>query len=421
MQTNLGWEEKPLGSLCNFTNGYAFKPSDWRTLGKPIIRIQNLNEGKDFNYFQGVLPNRYEIKPGTLLFAWSGNRGTSFGPFIWNGPTGFLNQHIFKVTPEEGIDERWFFYALDEVRQRVERDAHGAIGLVHVRKQDLCKYSVFFPKNSSEQCAIAAILDSMDEAIRQTEAVIAKLRQVKAGMLHDLLTRGLDENGELRDPRRHPEQFKDSTLGCIPKVWEVTSCAEICNEISVGIVVRPTQYYVNYGVPALRSFNIKEDGIWGENLVFISPQSNTALKKSQIYTGNVVTVRTGYPGTSAVVTEEYNESNCIDLVISRPSNKISGEFLSLWINSDYGKEAVLCAQGGLAQQHFNVGDLAKLKIIVPSVDEQNLLVKRIASLKEDIRLQEKILMKYALVKQGLMHDLLTGSVRVPPHLLEKPP
>ena len=64
------------------------------------------------------------------------------------------------------------------------------------------------------------MLDTVDEAIAKTEAVIAKLRQVRAGLLHDLLTRGLDENGQLRDPIAHPEQFQDSPLGGIPE-WHV--------------------------------------------------------------------------------------------------------------------------------------------------------------------------------------------------------
>ena len=67
---------------------------------------------------------------------------------------------------------------------------------------------------------IAEVLDTLDEAIRRTELVIAKLEQIKQGLLHDLLTRGIDDNGELRDPDRHPEQVKDSPLGRIPRAWQ---------------------------------------------------------------------------------------------------------------------------------------------------------------------------------------------------------
>jgi type I restriction enzyme S subunit len=78
-----------------------------------------------------------------------------------------------------------------------------------------------------EQRRIAEILDTIDEAIQKTEALISKLKAMKQGLLHDLLTRGLDKNGKLRDPKAHPEQFKDSTLGRTPKEWQVVSIGKI--------------------------------------------------------------------------------------------------------------------------------------------------------------------------------------------------
>ena len=90
-----------------------------------------------------------------------------------------------------------------------------------------------------EQKDIGVILRLMDEAIAKTEAVIAKLRQVRAGLLHDLLTRGLDPRGELRDPIAHPEQFQDSPLGRIPKEWAVQQLHELVlpnRRITYGIV-----------------------------------------------------------------------------------------------------------------------------------------------------------------------------------------
>lgn len=72
-----------------------------------------------------------------------------------------------------------------------------------------------------KQRRIAQVLDTIDDVIRKTEELIAKLKQMKQGLLHDLLTRGVDDNGELRDPERHPELFQDSVLGRIPKGWDV--------------------------------------------------------------------------------------------------------------------------------------------------------------------------------------------------------
>ena len=101
-QTEVGvipedWEVKPVGAVCKLINGRGFKPHEWKTSGLPIIRIQNLNGSDDFNYFEGPYAKKLEVESGQLLFAWSGSRGTSFGPHTWNGPLGLLNYHTWKV------------------------------------------------------------------------------------------------------------------------------------------------------------------------------------------------------------------------------------------------------------------------------------------------------------------------------------
>ena len=181
------WTLQRLGQMCELLNGLAFKPTDWSSTGLPIIRIQNLNRGEEFNYYDGVVADKYYIDPGTLLFSWSGNRGTSFGPFIWPGPRGILNQHIFKVTPKPGVRQRWFYYALDEIRQRVERVAHGGSGLVHIRRSDLCEYLIATP-DEEEQERIENTIETHDERIDQEEAYLVKLKAIKRGLMQDLLT-----------------------------------------------------------------------------------------------------------------------------------------------------------------------------------------------------------------------------------------
>jgi len=181
------WTLQRLGQMCGLLNGIAFKPTDWTRTGLPIIRIQNLNRGEEFNYYDGVVADKYYIDPGTLLFSWSGNRGTSFGPFIWPGPRGILNQHIFKVTPKEGIRTLWFYYALDDVRQRVERVAHGGSGLVHIRRPDLCEYLVATPEED-EQERIEKAIATHDDRIRSEEVYLGKLRSIKKGLMQDLLS-----------------------------------------------------------------------------------------------------------------------------------------------------------------------------------------------------------------------------------------
>jgi type I restriction enzyme S subunit len=185
------WNIQPLSQLCHLLNGLAFRPEDWSETGTPIIRIQNLNGSQEFNYCNRSVPSAYYVERGELLFSWSGNRGTSFGPFIWAGPRGLLNQHIFKVTPTAGQNAKWFYHALDEVRLRVEREAHGGSGLVHVRRGDLLAYRIAVPERE-EQEKICEALEMVEDTVRSEEQQLEKLNALRHGVASDLLTGSVD-------------------------------------------------------------------------------------------------------------------------------------------------------------------------------------------------------------------------------------
>jgi restriction endonuclease S subunit len=207
--------------------------------------------------------------------------------------------------------------------------------------------------------------------------------------------------------------YKQTEVGVIPEDWEIRKCSDLSERIMVGIVIRPSQYYTRDGVPALRSANIREDGINDLDLVFISEESNQLLTKSQIREGDVLTVRTGYPGTSAVAEYKHSGSNCIDILITRPSIQVVPRWLCLWINSPYGKEQVLRNQGGLAQKHFNVGDMKNLVVALPQIAEQRAISKTISDVDGSIRSIVVLIDKKSGIKQAAMQELLTGKRRLP--------
>jgi type I restriction enzyme S subunit len=202
-------------------------------------------------------------------------------------------------------------------------------------------------------------------------------------------------------------------VGVIPAEWEVQPCSEVSDRIMVGIVIRPTQYYVPHGVPAFRSANIREDGITDSDLVYISASSNALLAKSQTRTGDVLTVRTGYPGTSAVVRPAHAGCNCIDILITRPSRRILSDFLAIWINSSFGKEQVLRNQGGLAQKHFNVGDMRNLVVALPALPEQRAIATALNDVDALLGGLDRLIAKKRDLRQAAMQQLLTGQTRLP--------
>lgn len=181
------WEVKQLGDIANYINGKAFKPSEWGTEGLPIVRIQNLNGANEYNYYSGIIDDKFIINNGQLLFAWSGSKGTSFGPFIWNSGKAVLNQHIFKVDLNGFVNSIYGYYALKQVTQIIEESAHGSAGLVHVTKGTLEKFKIGIPK-VEEQIKIASILSEIDGKIGEHENKKQKLGELKRGLMQQLLT-----------------------------------------------------------------------------------------------------------------------------------------------------------------------------------------------------------------------------------------
>lgn len=143
-----------------------------------------------------------------------------------------------------------------------------------------------------------------------------------------------------------------------------------CPEVTVGIVVTPAKYYVEIGVPCLRSLNVGEGYLIAENLVHISAEANELHAKSKIFAGDIVVVRSGKTGATAVVTPDFDGANCIDLVIIRSSRQVDSEWLRVYLNSTPALEQVTDASEGAIQQHFNVGSARELRIPDSSLDEQ---------------------------------------------------
>lgn len=154
------WKVVPLKYLTTAVNGYAFKPGDWSDSGVPIIRIENLNGSENFNFSNLQLRGRHRVSSGDLLYSWSGNPGTSFGPFRWEREGQYyLNQHIFKMQVY-GCGTAWLYWALKAATQWVERElTSGIIGMVHVTKEDLLNIPIPVPP-VGEQRRIADFLDA---------------------------------------------------------------------------------------------------------------------------------------------------------------------------------------------------------------------------------------------------------------------
>jgi type I restriction enzyme S subunit len=200
----------------------------------------------------------------------------------------------------------------------------------------------------------------------------------------------------------------------IPSNWTLVEANDLCHSIFVGIVIKPSQYYVDdpQGVKAFRSANVREGFINDKDWVYFSSEGHLSNKKSELITGDVLIVRTGYPGTACVVTPEFAGSNAIDIVIARPDqSKTLPEYLCSYTNSSLGKSQVLNLQGGMAQKHLNVGAYQGLNVLLPPLPEQRKIAEILSTWDKAIVTTEKLIAASQQQKKALMQQLLTGKKR----------
>jgi len=172
------------------------------------------------------------------------------------------------------------------------------------------------------------------------------------------------------------------SFDCIETECHVATIKSVCYEIKVGIVIKPTQYYVeSNGVRAFRNANVRRNYIEDKDWAMISATGHAKNKKSEVHTGDVLIARSGVNlGMASVVSKRYNGYNAIDVVIAVPKqDKILAEYLAYYTNSPYGLHIVKKNQHGAAQGHLNVTEYGNLQIPIPSVDVQHQLISLIES------------------------------------------
>lgn len=187
----MNYTNETLGSVATYINGRAFKPSEWKTSGLPIVRIQNLTgESSKFNYTTEVFEDKFKIHNGDLLFAWS----ASLGAHYWKGEDAWLNQHIFKVLNNEKVEKGYLYYFLKNAIASLYEKTHGA-GMVHITKGQFLNTPILLPPIKEQKRIVNKIeelfseLDSAVDTLKKTKEQLAVYRQ-------SVLKDAFDENFE---------------------------------------------------------------------------------------------------------------------------------------------------------------------------------------------------------------------------------
>jgi len=281
---------------------------------------------------------------------------------------GFGTTELHVIRLADDLDRRYLFYLTitHAFRSVGASYMYGAGGQKRVPDDFIRNFRHPFPP-SDEQIAIAAFLDRetgrIDALMEKKQRQIELLQEKRAALISHAVTKGLDPTAKMKDSGIEG-------LGGIPAHWQMKRLKFLTPQLTVGIVITPSKYYVDSGIPCLRSLNVREDRLTETDLVFISQESNKLLHKSKLNLGDIVSVRTGQPGTTAVVNETFDGANCIDLIITRRSAKFDSRFMCYVMNSEFSKTQYLAGSCGAIQAHFNIETASNMLVAVPPLQEQ---------------------------------------------------
>lgn len=171
-----------------------------------------------------------------------------------------------------------------------------------------------------------------------------------------------------------------SVLDTYCKDVKTTKIGDVCHDVKVGIVIKPTQYYVQSGgVRAFRNANVRRNYIEDDDWAMISLEGHQKNVRSEVHTGDVLIARSGVNlGMASVVPEQYDGYNAIDVVIAVPKQElILPRYLAYYTNSPYGISSVKRNQRGVAQGHLNITVYGKLPIMLPEIKVQETIIREI--------------------------------------------
>ena len=239
----------------------------------------------------------------------------------------------------------------------------------------------FYLPNMEKQREIAAVLDQVSNLIALRQEQLAKLDElVKARFVEMFGT----------------EEDFGKWFCCT-----ISDVAEVC----VGVVIKPTQYYAESGIPAFRSLNIGSMRVKDSDWVYFTEEGHRKNQKSVIRKNDVLVVRSGAPGTACVVTDEYDGYNAVDIIIAHPKpNKVDSVFLAAFTNMPHGMNQIRERTGGAAQQHFNVGGYKAMNLILPPMELQKQFAAFVEQTNKTKLTIQSSLDKLEVMKKALMQE-----------------
>ena len=347
-----------MSQLAVQVRGVSYKPDDLHSeLNKKsiiLLRANNIDDGK-INFDDVVYVDRSKVsdnqllRNGDILICASSGSKSLVGKAAQVDFDGEVTFGAFcKVVRPTTIESNYLgmYFQSPTYRLIISALAQGA-NINNIKNENINTLLVNVPAKN-EQTEAVKILKKVQVVIHFRQQQLQKLDElVKARFI------------ELFGTETEFDKWPCCTIGDV---------ADVC----VGVVIKPTQYYTDKGIPAFRSLNIGEMHVKDSDWVYFTEDGHQKNQKSVVHKNDVLVVRSGAPGTACVATEKYDGYNAVDIIIAHPDNsKVNSIFLAAFTNMPHGMNQIRERTGGAAQQHFNVGGYKAMRLIMPSIELQN--------------------------------------------------
>ena len=357
--------------------------------------------------FVKAAPRSTHVEDGNTILLWDGSNA---GEILY-GRSGILASTMSRVSHARRFDDAYFFYALKQWEPYLKGQTSGS-GIPHIDKE-IFRNLTITEFDLREQSKIAEVLSTVDRAIEQTEAFIAKQQRIKAGLMRDLLTRGIDEQGNLRSEQTH--KFKASPLGRIPVEWNIASVGSVAEFVTSGSRGW-AKYYREEGALFIRIGNLTREHInlRLDDLVFVQPPESPEGLRTAVQEEDLLISVTADLGIIGVIPKDFVEGYVNQhIALARLHADVSARFVGWFLSSWEGRAQFGRLNESGAKAGLNLPTVRSLLFPRPAdIDEQHRIAVAIDACVRATDQHACSLQKLLALKRSLMQDLLTGNRRV---------
>lgn len=387
INNNFTGTRKSLFELAKWKNGLAFKNIDFSETGKPIIKIAELNNGISSStaFSNKEYSREVHLIKGDLVFSWSGNPQTSIDIFRYNLPDGWLNQHIFKVTPfNEIVDKDFFFYIMKFLKPTFTAIATNkqTTGLGHVTITDLKRISLQIPPLFVQK-KIAGVLKSLDDKIELNNKINNNLEQQAMAIFSN--------------------EFL--TLETLPDGWKQSSLIDIADYLNGLAMQKYPPTADESGIPVLKIKELRQ-GCCDVN----SELCSSNIKSEYIiHDGDVI-----FSWSGSLLVDFWCGGICglNQHLFKVTSNKYDKWFYYAWTRHHLDRFIAVAADKATTMGHIKRDELAKAEVVIPDDKTYQNLTSVIKPFIDEIinnRIENR---KLSQVRDGLLPKLMNGEIEV---------